>query len=338
MLAGQPQEHQAMTRVWPMAAIALGLALGPARAEAPLALEAKIPLGDVGGRIDHLALDVAGQRLFVAELGNDSVGVVDLAARRVVQRIGRLREPQGVAWLPASGTLVVANAKDGSVRFYAGAPLVPTGILALHDDADNVRGLPDGSSVMVGYGSGGLAVIDVAHQATRADIALKGHPESFQLDPAGARVFVNVPDADEIVVVDRAAGRQIASWPVPDARANFPLAWLAARGEVVAVFRRPARLVRLRAADGAIAANQATCGDADDVFHDARRDRLYVVCGDGMVDVLQAHGEADYARLAEVPTVPGARTGWFSPERDRLYVAVRARGSEPAAIWVFAPQ
>ena len=48
-------------------------------ASSPLILEAKIPLGDVSGRIDHLSIDVKRQRLLVAELGNDSLGVVDLA-------------------------------------------------------------------------------------------------------------------------------------------------------------------------------------------------------------------------------------------------------------------
>jgi hypothetical protein len=263
--------------------------------------------------------------------------VVDLAQRRVVQRLDKLREPQGVAYLPALDTLVVANAKDGSVRFYAGTPLVPTGRLDLRDDADNVRVLADGKSVVVGYGSGGLAVIDATTRGARAEIRLKEHPESFQIDPASQRAFVNVPDAREIAVVDLAQGRQTARWTVADARSNFPMAWLAARGEVVSVFRSPARLVRLNAVDGATIASQPTCGDADDVFHDARRDRLYVTCGQGVVEVLQATG-GGFERVAQVTTVSGARTGLFVPEFDRLYVAVRARGSEPAAIWVFRPQ
>jgi hypothetical protein len=317
--------------------VALLLVVAPATFAQPvLELEAKIPLGDVSGRIDHLAIDRAHQRLFVAELGNDSVGVIDLQQRRVAQRLAKLREPQGVGYAPAADTLVVANAKDGSVRFFAGAPLAPVGQLELKDDADNVRVLADGRTVVVGYGSGGLAVIDVPERVKRGDISLKAHPESFQVDPASQRVFVNVPDAREIAVVDRALGRQIASWTVPNARANFPMAWLGTRGEVVTVFRSPARLVRIRADDGTVVGNQETCGDADDVFHDARRDRLYVTCGDGVVEVLGADG-AGYTRLARVDTVAGARTGLFVPELDRLFVAIRARGAEPAAIWIFRP-
>jgi hypothetical protein len=301
-----------------------------------LELEAKIPLGDVSGRIDHLAVDLDHGRVFIAELGNDSVGVVDLQQRRVVQRIAKLREPQGVGYLPALDTLVVANAKDGSVRFFSGSPFAPVGQVDLKDDADNVRVLPDGRTAIVGYGSGGLAMIDVAARAKRGEIALKEHPESFQIDPTGDRVFVNVPDAHEIAVVDRAAGKQVTSWKVPDLRSNFPMAWVASHGEVVAVFRSPARLVRIRAADGSILGKQDACGDADDVFHDAKRDRLYVTCGDGVVQVLQRQGDG-YVESARVHTVSGARTGLFISELDRLVVAVRARSGEPAALWIFKP-
>lgn len=315
----------------------LVLAATPAaRAEPALELEAKIPLGDVSGRIDHLAVDLAHQRLFIAELGNDSVGVVDLQQRQVAQRLTKLREPQGVAYLSRLATLAVANANDGSVRFFSGADLGFVGRVDLKDDADNVRVLPDGRTIAVGYGSGALALIDVATRRRTADIKLKDHPEAFQLEPDSSRLFVNVPDAREVAEVDWQQGRQVGRWVFPDARSNFPMAIQASRREVISVFRSPARLVAFSAEDGKVLASQETCGDADDVFHDARRDRLYVVCGEGMVDVLGADG-GGYRRLAQVKTVSGARTGLFVPEFDRLFVAVRARGREPAAIWVFKP-
>src|SRR5689334_19446403 len=97
-------------------ALTLGAAAPAAAAEAPLVLEAKIPLGEVGGRIDHLAVDVPRQRLLVAELGNNTLGVVDLAARRTLRTIAGLSEPQGVGYEPTTDAVYVANAGDGSVR------------------------------------------------------------------------------------------------------------------------------------------------------------------------------------------------------------------------------
>ncbi len=97
-------------------ALLLTAAASRAADPAPLVLEAKIPLGDVGGRIDHMTFDREHQLLFVAELGNDSVGVVDVKQQKVVHRLTGLKEPQGVGYHPATATLYVANAGDGSVR------------------------------------------------------------------------------------------------------------------------------------------------------------------------------------------------------------------------------
>jgi hypothetical protein len=318
------------------AVLLLGLDGGAARAEGLLEIEAKIPLGKVSGRIDHLAIDLDHHRLFVAELGNDSVGMVDLDQRKLAQRIGNLSEPQGVAYLPKLATLVVSNAHDGSVRFFSGSPLSLVGQLELKDDADNIRVLPDGQTIVIGYGNGALAVIDAVERRKRADIRLKGHPEAFQFDPKSSKIFVNIPDAGEIAVVDRELGRQVGQWRSKEARANFPMAVLGERGEVASIFRKPATIVSFRTSDGAITAGGETCGDGDDVFYDARRGRLYITCGEGLVEVLVPDASG-FRRLGRVPTVVGARTGLFVPELDRLFVAVRARGAEPAAIWVFKP-
>ena len=313
------------------------LATLPARpADAPLVLESKIPLGPVSGRIDHMAIDLARKRLFVAELGNDSVGVVDLASGTVLRRITGPREPQGVGFHPGTGTLYVASAHDGSVSLFAGESYAAAGRIELDDDADNIRVDATAGRVYVGYGSGGIAVIDREGHTLKDALRLPAHPEGFQLDPKSSRVYVNVPDRRQIVVLDRATNVQVAAWNPPGLRANFPMAIDAARDRVLVGFRSPARLVAFNAADGAVAANITTCGDADDVFVDAKRQRVYVSCGDGMLDVFDAAGDG-LAQLARIETVSGARTALFVPELDRLYLALRARGGAPAAIWVYRP-
>jgi DNA-binding beta-propeller fold protein YncE len=304
-------------------------------ASPPLILEAKIPLGQVSGRIDHLGIDVKRQRLLVAELGNNSLGVVDLAAGKVLRRIADLSEPQGVAYAPFSDSVFVANAGDGSVRVLRGEDVTPIGRIELGDDADNVRVDTARKRVLVGYGKGALAVIDPVSLSKTADIRLKAHPEGFQIDEAGTQVFVNVPDAREISVVDLAVG-STGSLPTQGAGSNFPMAVDGEAHQLLVVFRNPPSLMALSSQDGHVVAKVETCGDADDVFVDRKRHRVYVSCGEGVVDVLEP-SEAGYRRLARVPTVPGARTSLFVPELDRLFVAVRAAPNEPAAIWVFRP-
>ena len=302
---------------------------------APLILERTIPLPGVKGRIDHLAIDVAGGRLFVSALGDSAVEVVDLPAGRATARITGQSEPQGVAWLAERHELVVASG-DGQVVFYGGERLAPLTRLKLGDAAADVRVDPAGGQPVVGYGAGAVAEIDPISRRVIRSVRTPGHPEGFQLD--GSRVYVNVPDAARIVTGDLASGGQLAAWPTPGARWNFPMALDKAHGVLAVVFRLPARLRLLDIASGRLLLNTATCGDADDLFFDPARRRLYVICGSGAIDVQQATGAADYRPLARIATRSGARTGLFSVETGRLYVAARAAGGSEAAILVYRPE
>jgi DNA-binding beta-propeller fold protein YncE len=289
----------------------------------------------VQGRIDHLAVDVKRQRLFVAELGNNSLGVVDLAAGKLLRTITGFSEPQGVGYAPFADAVYVANAGGGSVHVLRGEDLAPAGRIELGRDADNVRVDTVRQRVLIGYGAGALAVIDPATRSKVADFRLKAHPEGFQIDVTGAQAFVNLPDAHEIAVVNLATGVS-RSLPVEGLRGNYPMAINRDAQQVLVVFRNPPTLMVFSGLEGRAGGKIDTCGDADDVFVDTTRYRVYLSCGEGVVDVLEARGET-YAHLAKVPTVAGARTSLFVPEFDRLFVAVRANSSEPAAIWVFRP-
>ena len=255
--------------------------------EPPLLLEQRIPLTDVSGRIDHMAVDLRRQRLFVAELGNGTIDIIDLTTGKVIHRIDGLREPQGIAYVAKADMLAVASAGDGSVRLFRGEDFTPSGTIGLGNDADNVRADSQTGNLVVGYGRGGLAVIDPQLRSVVSRTELPAHPEGFQLDPTSRRAFVNLPDAHQLIVVDMMAGKQVANWRVPGLRGNFPMA-LDDQGMLIAtVFRSPARLVLLDYNSGIAKINLDTCGDADDIFFDSRRHRIYVSCGEGFVDVLE---------------------------------------------------
>jgi DNA-binding beta-propeller fold protein YncE len=287
----------------------------------------------VAGRIDHLGIDLARKRLLVAELGNNSVAVVDLAQGKLLTRLSRLREPQGVGYAPKADLIYVANAADGAVAIISAGDLSPVAKVNLGADADNSR--PDGPDRMiVGYGDGALAVLDAASGKRLADIPLAAHPESFQLDAAANRVYVNLPEANRVAVIDRAAGAEVARWGLPGAAANFPMALDAAENRLFVGYRRPPVLAAFDTRSGEALAKTSICGDADDLFYDPARKRVYVSCGEGFLAVLDASG-AGLREVARVATEPGARTALFVPELDRLFVAVRAQGSDPAAIWEF---
>jgi DNA-binding beta-propeller fold protein YncE len=255
------------------------------QAQVQLELERTIALPNVSGRIDHLAVDVPHQRLFVAELGNGSADRIDLSSGET-RRIEGLKEPQGLAYLPDRDELVVASGGDGTVRFFDASSLAPVGSVSLGDNADNVRVDPKTGQVVVGYGSGALAIVDPVRRTVVRTIALGAHPESFQIDGEGRKAFVNVPEAHKIVVADLDSGRVLANWRAAHL-SNFPLALGEASRIVGVVYRIPSRLVLTEAASGTTKVDLPTYDDADDLYFDDKRHRVYVSCGSGVIEAFE---------------------------------------------------
>lgn len=294
-----------------------------------------IPLDGVEGRIDHMAADPKGERLYVAALGNDTVEVIDPEAGKQIDRITGLKKPQGVALLPDSGRLVVASGGDGKVHVYDSDRKLLGTVDGL-DDADNVRYDPAAKLVYVGFGDGALAVIDPLKIEKIAEIKLAGHPESFQLESKGNRIFVNVPDAGHVAVVDRANRSIVARWPMDEAAANFPMALDEDHHRLFIGCRKPAKLVVLDTGTGRMTASVACAGDTDDVFFDAAGKRIYVTGGQGVVTVIGQPDPDHYPLLGSDPTAPGARTSILIPALEALYVAVPHRGDQKAEIRIFS--
>ena len=199
---------------------------------APLVLERTIELHDVSGRIDHMAVDLKRGRLFVAELANNTVDVIDIMSGKSIRRLTGFGEPQGIGYSVAADRVAVADARDGTVRFYEGEDFAPAGSVSLGEDADDIRTDAKGNFV-VGYGSGGIALLDPIHRSVISRLSLPAHPEGFQLAPSGRKLFVNVPDAERIVALDTVTGAA-TSWRPHGLASNFPMA-LDASGRTVAI-------------------------------------------------------------------------------------------------------
>ncbi len=313
------------------------LAFAARAGEGPLRLIQTIPLPDSHGRIDHMDLDASRQRLFVAELGNDQVAVVDLEAGKLAGRIKGVAEPQGVAFVAEFDRLYVTSGETGTVTLFDGPTLAAVQEVSFDGDADNIRYDAAERELYVGFGNGGLGRLAAVSGSRIDDIGLSGHPESFQLETGGPLIFVNVPDAGDIEVVDRAAGAKISSWPLSRSRANFPMALDEPDGRLIVATRDPPALLVLDTTTGKEMARTGSCGDADDVWYDPRRRQLYVSCGEGVLDVL-ALGDPTPKRIGRIATADGARTSLFLPRQDRLYVAVPHRGATEAEILVYQPR
>jgi hypothetical protein len=273
--------------------------------------------------------------VFIAELENNSVGVVDLGSGRLLHRVAGLSEPQGVGYVPSVDMLFVANGADGAVRVFKGGDFAPTGVQALDSDADNVRVDAETEHVYVGYGAGALAVIDPTKRMKIKDIELPAHPESFQISKSTRQIFINIPNAGSIAVLGKDGDGQHATWSTAKYQGNFAMALDEENSRVVVAYRTPPKLSVRDMRNGATIADRDTCGDVDDVFIDSKRQRVYATCGEGYIDVFSTRD--DYTHLGRIATRRGARTSLFIPTLDRLAVAARANGNNPAELWIYRP-
>jgi hypothetical protein len=194
----------------------------PAFAEA-LQLQSKIPLGSVKGRIDHMAFDPMRKRLLIAELGNDSVGVVDLEANKTIHTIVGLAEPQGVGYAPTTDTVYVANARDGSVRLFRGGDYTPAGTIELGNDADNIRFDADANRLLIGTATGrspsstsrrhaGLPIFD-CRRIRRVFRLVTIEVGYLSICPRSMRLWFSMPPTAKRKRNGRCARAAIFRWP-----------------------------------------------------------------------------------------------------------------------------
>jgi DNA-binding beta-propeller fold protein YncE len=291
----------------------------------------------VEGRIDHLSADVTGERVFVSAFANGTLEVVDLAQGHRTAQIKGLKSPQGVAYVASNGNLYVASGGDGTVRSFDSRTLKPLHDVSLGENADNVRYDKVHDQLLVGYGSGAIAALGL-DLSRRANFALPVHPESFQLTEDGKQVFVNLPDNRSIASIDLGNQSVNSTWGHPSASGNFAMALDNTIHRLFIPCRQPARLQVVNSDIGRITAWTMTVGDADDIFIDEARRMVYVIGGDGFVDVLYVREHDAMVSRARVPTSPGARTGLYIPEWNKLLVAAPRQGANEARLLVFAVQ
>jgi DNA-binding beta-propeller fold protein YncE len=322
--------YRVKSRVQPAAAAA--------RDVSPLQLEEQIPVMGVAGRLDHFSADVKRKRLFVSALGNNSLEVIDTFAGRVIHSVEGLSQPQGPLYVAEFDKLYVANAGDGKVRVFDGATYTLRKAIDFGVDPDNMRYDPTSKMVFVGFGEedGGIGMIDPkTDERVGKVLKTEGHPESFQVEAKGTHVFVNVPDAGNVVeAFDRKTGT-MTKWPLQGLRGNYAMALNEEDHRLYTITRKVPMMVALDTENGKEVARLPAAGECDDTYFDASRKRIYVLGAQGFISVFQENDPDDYELIENVPSNVGVRTGFFYAKRDRLYVGVPAHGSEPAQVWTY---
>ena len=323
-----------------VAIVICGWAQETASGPAPLVQTGAIPLANVTGRIDHFAFDPKN-RLFVSALGNNTEEVIDLSAQKVVHTIAGIPTPQGVAYSPETNKVFVASAK-GKLYVYDGTSFALVSSINFGGDVDNLRYDAAGKRVYVGYGDEETAAIGAVDATTNQrlpeEFRLGAHPESFQLEQAGPNIYVNLPDTKQIAVVNRKTG-VVSRWAL-ELEGNFPMALDEADHRLFVATRSPARMAVLDTTTGHLLAALPCAQDADDLYYDAARKRIYVSGGEGFISVFQQKDADHYELLSRIPTAVGAKTAGYWGRQgkgfDRFYLAVPARGDSSAEIRIYS--
>jgi len=313
-----------------------------AQTASPLAPQPTFELPAGTNKFDHFAIDLKANRLFIAATGNHSVEVLDLNSGKVVESLADLGKPHGLAWIPETRTLYVADGAQGDLKTFQGSPLQQTKSIKLSDDADDLVYDPKTKLLYVGHGGSDaanpaqIAVIDTASQSLLANLPVAAHPEGLEIDTATDRIFVNIADAAEIAVIDGATHKQTATWKLDRAKDNVPLAYDASHQLLFVACRTPARLLVLDGNSGKELADLPADPGADDLFYDAELHRAYLIAGSGAVDAYEIDPDKTVRALGATHTSTGAKTGLLVPARHALYIGAAANASKPARILAYS--
>ncbi len=306
---------------------------------APLVLVRIIPMGDVEGRFDHMGVDAKSNRVLAAVYGNDSLEVLDVARGKRIQRThARFIKPQMAMYLPESNRIVVSSEGDGSCKILDGETYKVIDTVKFPDDADQLRYDPATKRVYVGYGDGAIGMFDATtNKKLDGDFELGAHPESFQLEEKGSRIFVNLASISQIAVIDRNT-RKVVKWKLEEAGTNFPMALDEEHHRLFVAARRPARLLVLDSDSGKVIASLPGASDTDDMWYDPTRKRIYIPSGEDFIFVYQQIDADRYERIAKIPSAIGARTSVYTGQvgkHNSLYLAVPGRANKGAELWIY---
>jgi DNA-binding beta-propeller fold protein YncE len=318
-----------------LTALVLGAFTALAAEPISLKLVQTIPLKGAPGRVDHMAMDTRHGRLFVANLSNDSLDVVDIKGGKLVKQVPGQKKIQGVAYAPDLDRIYVGNGTSGECNVFDGRDYSLLKSIKL-PEADNVRYDPRTHLVYVEHSPAALAVLDARTYEQKADIKLPGRPEAFQLEPARSRLYLNALGPSQVVVIDTGRNEVLHNYPLKVADRGYPLAVDEANRRLFIGCRERPVVVVLDSESGKPITTVPIPADIDDLFYDARHKRLYASCGEGFLAVVRQRDPDHYETLEKVPTVKLARTCLFDPSSGRLYLGLpRQEGQEGPVIRVY---
>lgn len=299
--------------------------------------EKTIPLPNVKGGFDLMAVDIKGQRLFVSAEDNHSVEVINLQTGKPLTSLPGFNEPKWIFYLSTTNRIYVATGGDGKVTELDGNTYKAVNSFSFKEACNNLRFDSASNQLYVGVGktSGALGIIDVKKDKIVGEIPLSGYLKQFEIN--GDSVYVNLPEKNTIEVVSLSSRKPVGSWAVTEAKQNVPMA-LDRKHQRLFVACEPGKFIVYSTQIGKPIQSLNISKDADGIYYDAKRNRMYVSCGEGNIEVIDQKDADHYQSVEKIATVAGAGTSLFSPQLDKYILAVPQSSKQSAAIRVYQPK
>lgn len=301
----------------------------------PVTLAKTILLPEVPGGFNHMSVDSAHQRLFVTATTKKTLEIIDLKAGKAERSLTG-DGPAAALFAPEFNQLYVTRGHN--VCIYNGSTFDLLATVSLDSSLDELQYEPKGKCLYVGCMSSdkaAIANVGIPAGKLKGQIKLRAKPQGFVVEQKGNRLFANTPGSKQIAVVDRQKEVLLAPWPLKDAEANYPIALDETNHRLFVGCRRPAELVVLDTTTGHQVASVAISGDVDDMSFDPKHKLILFASGEGFLDVIQQRDADTYHAFAPIRTREGARNSCFSVELSQFYLAVPARGGQPAEVRVY---
>ena len=329
----------------------LGLSASKAMAQSPLRLVQSLLMPEVpwGPYADHMAVDLNGHRLFATPQANKAVDVFDLTTGKLLKTITGFGNPHAIFYQSEADQIYVTDGTAGAVKVFSGKTYELVKTIPLESDADGIQYDPEEQFLYVangGHDAGKeyslLSIIDTKRGEKIAHIRIDAEKlEALAIDDASSRIYVNLPTKNAVAVIDRQKRSLVASWAITKGKTNMAMAFDPVRHLLYIGCRNTdmhGSIVVLDTRTGKEIGALPIGGWVDYLAYDIKRKRIYATCGVGEVYAYEEQNDGHYRQLEQTDTAVMAKTGLYSPELDRFFVAVPHLGGTTAAIRVFQPE
>jgi DNA-binding beta-propeller fold protein YncE len=303
----------------------------------PLKPAGRTELPEYSGDFDHFAVDVKGNRLFLAGEDGGTLEVFDLKTGERLKTVKGFDTPHAIHFVPGANRLIVTDSGDGLSKIVDGKTYAVVDTIKLVPGADVMS--YDASRKRLWVVTGGKNATAKMKETTVSEIdSLTGKhlgdvkfdtdfTEAIAFEQKGTRAFVNVSGKHHVAVLDKVSRQVIGTWPVKEGENNAPIALDEPNKRLFVVTRKPFKLVVIDTDTGASVASFDAPKRTNELIFDRVNRRLYLT-GDEYIAVFEQKNADTYSEIARVASAHGAKTAILVPEVNRLFVAVSPGGGK----------